>query len=136
MSVPPSPCHPRRCPPARLLSATLAAAVAVLLAITGSLGPAGAASPPLVPGESTGNDPDEEWWEGITIPTEGVLPAEEVHPSLYGGEDAIAGGGGPRPPRRGAPPPPTPPPPGGAPAPPPLRSADRGHHLPLRWEYR
>jgi hypothetical protein len=43
--------------------------------------PAQAASPPLVPGESVGNDPDEEWWVGITFPTEGVLPDEEVHPS-------------------------------------------------------
>lgn len=45
--------------------------------------PAQAASPPLVPGESVGTDPDEEWWEGITIPTQGVLPDAEVHPSLY-----------------------------------------------------
>ncbi|NED94313.1 hypothetical protein G1H11_03205 [Phytoactinopolyspora alkaliphila] len=52
--------------------------------VTGALlGPVQAASPPLVPGESVGQDPDEEWWEGITIPTEGVLPDQEIHPSQY-----------------------------------------------------
>lgn len=51
--------------------------------------PAQAASPPLVPGESVGTDPDEVWWEGITIPTDGVLPEAEVHPSLYVDEAGV-----------------------------------------------
>lgn len=61
---------------------TLAGCTATLLTLT-LVAPVHAASPPLVPGESTGDDPDEQWWQGITIPTEGVLPATEVHPSLY-----------------------------------------------------
>ncbi|MPZ25001.1 MAG: hypothetical protein GEV12_00740 [Micromonosporaceae bacterium] len=65
-------------------SAVGAAGVLVLLAtLLAAPVPAQAESPPLVPGESVGSDPDEESWEGITIPTEGVLPDAEVHPSLY-----------------------------------------------------
>ncbi len=42
-----------------------------------------AASPPLIPGRSKGSDPDERWWEGIILPKQGVLPAREIHPSMY-----------------------------------------------------
>ncbi|MGO1489375.1 MAG: fibronectin type III domain-containing protein, partial [Arachnia sp.] len=42
-----------------------------------------------MPGESVGDDPDEEWWEGITFPTTGVLPTAEVRPSLYFTADEI-----------------------------------------------
>lgn len=72
-----------------LLRAATVGGAAVLLA-AGLLGPVQAASPPLIPGESVGTDPDEEWWEGITIPTEGVLPATETHPSSYVDTEGIA----------------------------------------------
>jgi hypothetical protein len=52
--------------------------------------PAQAASPPLEPGNSTGDDPDEEWWVGITFPTDGVLPEDEVHPRLLLSEEDLA----------------------------------------------
>ena len=78
-------------PLAALVQRILGTLLTGVLVVTsaGAVTPAIAASPPLVPGESVGTDPDEEWWEGITIPTEGVLPAEESHPSLYGGEAAV-----------------------------------------------
>ncbi|MFA9432624.1 fibronectin type III domain-containing protein [Egicoccus sp. AB-alg2] len=59
-------------------------AALVLALLVGSVPPpALAASPPLIPGESTGDDPDEAWWEGIVVPDTGVLPDAEAHPSLY-----------------------------------------------------
>ncbi|MFA9446385.1 fibronectin type III domain-containing protein [Egicoccus sp. AB-alg6-2] len=61
-------------------------AVALLLSLAT---PGLAASPPLIPGESTGDDPDEAWWEGIVVPETGVLPAAETHPSLYFTADEI-----------------------------------------------
>src|SRR5690554_879802 len=42
-----------------------------------------AASPPLVPGNSSMDDPEEATWEGIIIPSTGVLPNNEIHPKLY-----------------------------------------------------
>jgi hypothetical protein len=68
---------------------TALAGLAAVLVTSALLGPVQAASPPLVPGESVGQDPDEEWWEGITIPTEGVLPDQEVHPSQYVDADGV-----------------------------------------------
>lgn len=65
---------------ARRLALVSSLVAALVLA---TLAPASAASPPLIPGESTGDDPDEAWWEGIVVPDTGVLPETEVHPSLY-----------------------------------------------------
>jgi fibronectin type 3 domain-containing protein len=60
-----------------------------LLVLLGTAASLQALSPPLRPGNSGQNDPDESTWTGIVIPTTGVLPAAEVHPSLYFTADQI-----------------------------------------------
>lgn len=68
----------------------LVAPVALAVAVSVGVTPALAESPPLEPGNSKMTDPEETTWQGIEIPTQGVLPKREQHPSLLFGSDDVA----------------------------------------------